>query len=154
MGNLQSPPLLELWLPADSEAVPEARRTAMKACLAVGLDDEDCFSLDLALGEALANAVVHGAPAASRPAGHERHVCISLWSFQDQLIIQVSDHGQGFEPPLPPYPMPPAAQGDVHGRGLPLMETLTDAMMVCRGDVHSGGASVFLVKKMRGLTAV
>jgi len=32
--------------------------------------------------------------------------------------------------------------------------TLTDAMMVCRGDVHSGGASVFLVKKMRGLTAV
>lgn len=149
MGTLQSPPLLEMWLPADPEAVPEARRTAMQACTEVGLDDEDCFSLDLALGEALANAVVHGAPAVPHPAGHDRHVCVSLWSFQDRLIIQVCDRGEGFDPPLPPYPMPHAAHGHTHGRGLPLMETLTDAMMVCRGDVHSGGASVFLIKKMR-----
>ncbi len=152
--GLQSPPLLELWLPADPEAVPEVRRTAMRACAEVGLDDDDCFGLDLALGEALANAVVHGVPTAPRPAGHGGHVRVSLWSFQDRLIIQVSDRGAGFEPPLPPYPMPPAAHGDTRGRGLPLMEALTDAMMVCRGDVQSGGASVFLVKKMRGLTAV
>lgn len=148
MGT-QSPPLLEVWLPADPEAVPEARRTAMKACVAVGLDAEDCFGLDLALGEALANAVIHGAPMDSQAAGRERHVCVSLWSFQDQLIIQVCDRGEGFEPPLPPYPMPHAAHGHTHGRGLPLMETLTDAMMVCRGDADSGGSSVFLVKKMR-----
>ena len=58
----ESPPLLELWLPADPEAVPPVRRRAMRACTDAGLNEEDCFTLDLALGEALANAVMHGAP--------------------------------------------------------------------------------------------
>ena len=104
--------------------------------------------LDLALGEALANAVLHGAPSASAIPEPERHVLLSLWHFQDRLIIQVRDRGPGFDPPAPPYAMPLAAHEQTHGRGLPLMETLTDAMMVCRGDTREGGASVFLIKKL------
>ena len=144
MGNRQSPPLLELWLPADTQAVPQVRHQAMQACTQAGLTEEECFTLDLALGEALANAVVHGAQAG---ADSEGHVCVSLWDYRDRLIIQVCDRGPGFSPPPPPYPMPEAGW-DTHGRGLPLMQTLTDAMVVCRGEGDMCGASVYLVKKM------
>jgi len=146
----EAPPRLELWLPADPKAVPQARHKAMQACARAGLTDDECFTLDLALGEALANAVLHGAPTASLDAEHDWHVHMSLWHYQYRLIIQIRDRGPGFDPPLPPYPMPMAAHEETHGRGLPLMETLTDAMMICRGDTDEGGASVFLVKKMPG----
>ncbi len=145
MGTLESPPLLEIWLPADPKAVPQARHKAMAACNDAGLTDDDCFTLDLALGEALANAVLHGAPCGVSDEG-DRHVCLSLWGYGDRLIIQVCDRGPGFDPPLPPYRMPDAAWETTHGRGLPLMETLTDAMVVCRADAWAGGASVYLVK--------
>lgn len=144
MSALEASPLLELRLLADPEAVPLARHQAMRACNEVGLAEEDCFTLDLALGEALANAVVHGAPLSSG----EQHVLLSLWSYQDRLIIRVRDHGPGFRPPPPPYRMPEAAWEETHGRGLPLMETLTDAMIVCRESPDQGGASVYLIKKI------
>lgn len=143
--NTRESPLLEIWLPADPKAVPQARHKAMEACNDAGLTEEDCFTLDLALGEALANAVLHGAP---RDASQEdeNHVCLSLWGYGDRLIIHICDRGPGFDPAPPPYHMPDAAWETTHGRGLPLMETLTDAMVVCRADAHDGGASVYLVK--------
>lgn len=146
MKMSEMPSLLELWLPADPKAVPQARHQAMQACSEAGLTEEDCFTLDLALGEALANAVMHGAPRAGS-LKDDRHVCLSLWGYGEGLILHICDRGPGFSPPPPPYPMPAAACGATHGRGLPLMETLTDAMVVCRGDAEEGGASVYLVKK-------
>ncbi len=148
MITLESPLLLEVWLPADPEAVPSARHQAMQACTNAGLNEEGCLTLDLALGEALANAVMHGAPCAGEARIDGRHVSLSLWGYGDRLIIHVCDRGPGFSPPPPPYRMPDAAWGTTHGRGLPLMETLTDAMVVCRADAEEGGASVYLVKNM------
>ena len=142
-------PLLEFWLPASLDAVPSARKKAMRVCTDAGLTDDDCFALDIALGEALANAVTHGTSGArnsSTKSGDE--IYLGLWHFQSRLIIHVQDKGPGFVPPAPPYVMPDAAQHHTHGRGLPLMETLTDALAVCRGCVVEGGASVFLIKAM------
>lgn len=146
MGNLESPPLLEFWLPADLDAVPLARRKAMRVCTEAGLTADDCFALDLALGEALANAVMHGGK--SDAAAGEEQVYLGLWHHRKRLIIHVQDYGDGFVPPPPPYVMPDAAQHHMHGRGLPLMEMLTDAMAVCSNCIHDGGSSVFLIKRM------
>lgn len=145
MGTWKSP-LLELWLSADPRDVPGARRQAMRACTDSGLAEDDCFHLDLALGEALANAVIHGAPCDADKAGP--HVFLSLWRFDQRLIIHIEDKGPGFEPPAPPYTMPVDDWGATSGRGLPLMETLTDAMVVCRAHAEQGGASVYLVKNI------
>jgi anti-sigma regulatory factor (Ser/Thr protein kinase) len=145
MGNQQSPPLLEFWLPADLQAVPSARHRAMRVCTDAGLTDDDCFALDLALGEALANAVMHGVKS---DAEAEQQVYLGLWHHRKRLIIQVRDFGAGFQPPAPPYSMPDASQHETHGRGLPLMEMLTDAMAICSGCIQEGGSSVFLIKRM------
>ena len=144
MGKMQSPPLWEWWLPADLGAVPRARRQAMQVCTEAGLTDDDCFALDLALGEALANAVKHG----SAKDAENSQVYLGLWHYQSRLIIHVQDYGLGFNPPLPPYTMPDAALHETQGRGLPLMEMLTDAMAVCSGCIEERGASVFLIKRM------
>lgn len=145
MSIQKPPPLLEFWLPADISAVPPARKKAMRVCTDAGLTDDDCFALDLALGEALANAVVHGSGGSIAAEGK---IYLGLWNFQSRLIIQVRDSGPGFTPPAPPYVMPEAHRHATHGRGLPLMETLTDALAVCRGCIVEGGASVFLIKSM------
>ncbi|MCW3062601.1 MAG: ATP-binding protein [Capsulimonas sp.] len=152
MGSLESPKdispqhalnqgglLFERQFPADARIVPQARHDALAICHSSGITDDECASLDLALGEALANAVRHG--------GSEGLVCLAVWSYQGNLILRVHNGGPGFEPPQPPYPMP-AGFPATSGRGLPLMETLTDAMMVCRGDANEGGSSTFLVKHL------
>ncbi len=136
-------PLLEFWLSADLDAVPPARKKAMRVCTDAGLAEDDCFALDLALGEALANAVTHGSGAKTNG-----KIYLGLWKYRSRLIIQVRDNGTGFNPPPPPYLMPEAHHHGTHGRGLPLMETLTDALAVCRGCIVEGGASVFLIKSM------
>lgn len=140
--------LLELWLPSDVRSVPEARRRAQQVCVKVGVSDDECFSLDLALGEALANAVVHGTPPSDRPEAGDHHVFLGMWDYDSHLIIEVHDRGPGFRPPPPPYQMPAPDAHETHGRGLPLMQMLTDAMVVCRGDAQEGGASIYLVKHL------
>lgn len=136
---------LDLSMPPDSGQVPGARRAVQHVCREAGFSEDDCAALDLALGEALANAVVHGASATvcSKPV---TDVHVSVWDFQAQMIVEVRDGGCGFAPPQPPYAMPSPDVNATHGRGLPLMELLTDALMVCQGDADEGGSSIFLIK--------
>lgn len=135
----------EQCLPADPQVVPDARRAAIQVCRNAGASDEDCFALDLALGEALANAVTHGTPRI----GIEQlpSICLRIWRFRTQLIVEVHDQGPGFDPPVPPYPMPDNYE-ETHGRGLPLMQRMTDALLVSRGDARTGGATVYLIKTL------
>ncbi|WP_165863895.1 ATP-binding protein [Capsulimonas corticalis] len=128
---------MERQFPADARIVPQARHEALALCSASGISDDDCAELDLALGEALANAVRHG--------GSDDLVCLAVWKYNGNLILKVHNGGPGFDPPKPPYPMPMSFSA-TSGRGLPLMETLTDAMIVCRGDAEEGGSSTYLVK--------
>lgn len=136
---------LELFISPDTREVPAARQAVQRVCEDVGFSDDDCADLDLALGEALANAVLHGA-SAPQCCQSVADVLVCAWDFQSQLIVEVRDCGCGFDPPLPPYAMPAPDMDATHGRGLPLMELLTDALIVCRGDIDRGGSSIFLIK--------
>ncbi len=142
--------LLDLRMRPDAREMPEARRAALEACAAAGFSEDDCASLDLALGEALANAIVHGArrmTGTAAPPG-DQDVRVSVWDYRDRLFVEVRNSGHSFDPPLPPYVMPSPDEDATHGRGLPLMELLTDALLVCRGDIDTGGASTFLIKSL------
>jgi anti-sigma regulatory factor (Ser/Thr protein kinase) len=134
----------EQWLPPNPEAVPAARHKVLDICQGLGVTTGECSDLDLALGEALANAVMHGSKGL---APLNNRIYMGLWSYHKSIIIQVHNCGPGFDPPPPPYEMPKSMES-THGRGFPLMECLTDAMVVCRGDVIEGGASTFLIKHL------
>lgn len=138
--------LLEMQLAADPEAISAARHKATQICREAGVNDEDCFTLNIALGEALTNAIRYGIPVGT-DAEMRDFVYLCIWNFHDRLILEVHDRGPGFDHP-PPYEMPLADSEEIHGRGLPLMEKLTDALMVCRGDANEGGSSVYLIRKL------
>ena len=72
---------------------------AMRLCAQTGISEADCASLDLALGEALANAVVHGVPAALLPRAMSVSVC---------GIIGITPDRPGLQPDTALRPAPAA----------------------------------------------
>jgi serine/threonine-protein kinase RsbW len=103
-------------------------------CVAEGVSD-----VEIALREALANAMVHG--------NHEdrrKHVHVTCRCEPDEVSIAVKDEGNGFDIHNVPDPTAPENIGSVHGRGIHVMKALMDH--VCFED---GGAVVHMKKSAR-----
>ncbi|WP_446224475.1 anti-sigma factor antagonist [Nocardia sp. IBHARD005] len=81
--------------------------------------------MTLAVHEAIVNAVRHGnrgIPLATAE--------ITLRVIGDELVVEISDQGPGFDPAQVPNPRLPAALRLPHGRGVLLMRTAMDSMSV------------------------
>lgn len=95
--------------------------------------------VEVALFEALANAVIHGN---REQAG--KTVNISCHCQSDKCVsIVVRDQGTGFDPAAVPDPTSPENLGAEHGRGILIMKTFMD-------EVHfeKGGTEVHMMKKL------
>jgi serine/threonine-protein kinase RsbW len=96
------------------------------------------FGIELALREALANAVVHGN---REDAGKKVHVrCDCASDLGVSLIVR--DEGVGFDPAAVPDPLAPENVDAEHGRGILLMRQFMD-------EIHyeHGGREVHMLKK-------
>jgi len=107
---------LSLALPRDFQTVPVARRIVAASMAAVGVTQECCHDVTLALTEACANVLDHSA------AGDEYEVRFSLDN--EVCSIKVIDVGQGFDPAA--VAQRHAAAEDESGRGISLMSYLVD----------------------------
>jgi anti-sigma regulatory factor (Ser/Thr protein kinase) len=114
---------MEMHLEATAAAVPQARRAVGAFAEQHGLDRD---SVELAVTEAVANAVVHGFPD-----GVPGEVVIRAWAPLDQLRVDVSDDGVGMQR----NPRSPGL-----GLGLRLITTVTEKVTVGRSG--TGGALV------------
>jgi serine/threonine-protein kinase RsbW len=90
--------------------------------------------VELALREAVNNAIVHGN-------GLEPHKLVRVWcrcEFGKGVSIRVSDQGKGFDPQAVPDPLASGNLGAEHGRGIHLMKLLMDEVSFERGgtEVH------------------
>ena len=84
--------------------------------------NEDNFEIELALSEALANAIVHGNRADS-----QKRVFVSCRCSTDgEVSITVQDEGQGFDVDAVPDPTTPDNRLGTGGRGIYLMKALMD----------------------------
>jgi serine/threonine-protein kinase RsbW len=82
----------------------------------------DNFEIELAISEALANAIIHG----NQEDPHKR-VCLSCrCSTEGDVSITVQDEGQGFEIDTVPDPTFPDSRLGGSGRGIYLMKALMD----------------------------
>ena len=112
----------QAWLPATPEGVPRARAIARGAAAELGLDDATTWELTLAVTEAVANAVEHGAP--RDPRGIELRMDI-----QDSCLeVEVVDRGGCF--PEVPRTSKPGGHG---GRGLRIIAAVVDHLEVVPG---------------------
>ena len=105
--------------------------------------DCDCLpgdvpGMEIALREALANAVVHG----NRNVEDKRVLVRAYCSPSQGILVVVRDEGPGFDPTRVPDPREKDRLELPHGRGLFLMRELMDHV-----EHRKGGREVILVKR-------
>jgi serine/threonine-protein kinase RsbW len=131
-------PCIQMELPSEVTAISPSVDKLMlliKRCRCAPGSEID---IEIALREALENAVIHGN---HRDPG--KHVYVSCrCEAGEEVSITVRDEGQGFDSNALPDPTAPGAIESSHGRGIYLMKALMD-------EVHfeDGGAVVHMRKK-------
>jgi stage II sporulation protein AB (anti-sigma F factor) len=100
-----------------------------------GLDGMDLFELNVAVAEALANAVVHGSPH-----GADDDVRVRFFCYDDEVAVEVVDSGTGMDA----TPLCAPAASATSGRGIHFMRALADAVQYTCGPL---GTRVLLVKQ-------
>ncbi|MCL6471780.1 MAG: ATP-binding protein [Firmicutes bacterium] len=100
------------------------------------LSERQIFDLQVAVGEATANAIEHGSPV-----GPDNIVLIKARCDGKALVIVVKDQGK-FKRRMPD---PGIEQTNFRGRGIPLMLALMDRVTIDEG---KEGTSVILMKKI------
>lgn len=88
-----------------------------------GLDAEAVFRVRVALGEAVANAILYGSGTDSGQLVH-----IELSAHEEILNVTVRDEGSGFDPAAVPDPTTHVGLGRPSGRGLLMMRRVTDVL--------------------------
>lgn len=100
--------------------------------------------IEMALREALANAVIHGNGKNPR-----KRVYVTCRCYMDgQVLITVRDEGRGFDSSAVPDPTFQENLLFTHGRGIYLMKTLMDEV-----SFEEGGAVVTMRKKSNASSA-
>jgi serine/threonine-protein kinase RsbW len=95
-----------------------------------GCADEAESDVEIALREALANAIIHG--------NHEdpgKHVHVHCRCEPREISIAVKDEGPGFDADAIADPTAPENHGSIHGRGIYLMKALMDEVRFEEGGV-------------------
>ena len=129
-----------LVLPSHIEAVADAAAAATDFVLSCGLGEELAFGIDMAVREAVTNAIVHG-----NQEDEAKEVEVTFNCLEHALEIEVKDQGEGFDPTTVPDPTDPANIMKTSGRGIFLMRTFMDEVdWLARPE---GGTKVRLVKK-------
>lgn len=120
---------LRIWIPSTNPGMNRAVAKVGRLAVRCGCSDDRQADLEIALREALANAVLHGN--ARRPG---RKVFLRCYGGPNAgILIAVRDEGKGFDPASVPDPRSPSRKHLAHGRGLLLMRALTDWIMFRRG---------------------
>jgi anti-sigma regulatory factor (Ser/Thr protein kinase) len=117
IARLDAPPAsLDLVVRAEPASLVEVRRALGRWLRAAGVGDAEAYEIQVACGEACANAITHAYPPG------EAHFAVRASRDGDELAIEVADFG-AWRPP----------RGGSGGRGLALIEQLTDSLEIDRG---------------------
>jgi serine/threonine-protein kinase RsbW len=127
-------------IPSTFEALNRIVERLMALAREMKCDHEHLQRVELALREALVNAVVHG-----NRQDPKKRVIVSCFCQPDRgMLVAVEDEGAGFDPRQVPDPTQAECVLETHGRGLFLMRQLMDRVRISRS-----GRRVTLVKRLR-----
>jgi serine/threonine-protein kinase RsbW len=129
---------LTVTLSADRNAVDPVVRSVMKLVRETHCADGRDDDIELALAEALANAVVHGAH--SDPSKIVE--CDVACDHKHGILIVVRDPGPGFDPANIADPCKGENIYSNHGRGIFLINQLMDEVRF-----HKNGTEIHMLKK-------
>ena len=132
VARLDAPPeTLDLILRAEPGSLVAVRRALGRWLRAGGVGDAEAYEVQVACGEACSNAITHAYPPG------EAHFAVRASRDGDELALEVSDFG-AWRPP----------RGGQGGRGLALIEQLTDSLEIDRG---VAGTTVRMRRRSNGV---
>jgi len=127
-------------IPATVEALEGVVQNIMALASEMKCGEEHFAEIELALREALANAVIHGNR--QNPA---KKVEVKCFCQPDRgMLLVVEDEGAGFNPKEVPDPTQAEGLFETHGRGLFLIRRTMDHVRFSRS-----GRRVTMVKRLR-----
>jgi len=121
------------------EAIDEAVQKATAFASEAGFADDALFGIDMAVREALANAVKHG-----NKLDETKQVEITLNSDAAALEILIRDFGEGFDVGEVPDPTNPENLLKASGRGILFMHNFVDKV---EWEPASGGGTIVKMTK-------
>lgn len=130
----------ELVLPSRVEAVADAAAAAAEVVKRVEIGDEAAFGIDMAVREAVTNAVLHG-----NQQDEAKTVEVAFITSSDAIEIIVRDRGVGFDTEHVPDPTDAQNLLKTSGRGIFFMRTFMDEVEWSRHP--EGGTVVRMLKK-------
>jgi serine/threonine-protein kinase RsbW len=137
--------LIRLNLPSSFELLDLVQVLSDRLSTMVGLDEDATHWVSVAVRESVINAIKHG--------NHEdrtKHVIIEFAleprGKPEQLIVQVLDEGEGFDPESIANPLDPENVLKSSGRGIFFMRNFMDDVSILRRP--EGGTAVRMCKKL------
>jgi len=113
---------IEAWMPSEIKAISPLVNRLMRMIEGSRCAAGEEPAVELALWEALNNAVVHG----NRMDGHKLVRVLCRCDSGKGISLVIKDQGQGFDPNAIPNPLSPENLGADHGRGIWLMRAAMD----------------------------
>jgi serine/threonine-protein kinase RsbW len=130
-------------IPSTLQALDEVIETLMILAREMKCDSRRLEEVELALREALANAVIHG-----NQQDPDKNIVVRCFCQPDRgMLLIVEDEGMGFNPSQVPNPTHAECLLQTHGRGLFLMKRLMDHVRISRRGRH--GTRVTLLKRLK-----
>ena len=127
----------DVAVPADVSAISPAVDWIMRHVSELNFGTEKEFEIEMALREALANAIVHGCK--NDPT--KKVECSVSGDRENGMMIVVRDPGVGFDPSLIPVPTEDSNLHSDHGRGILLINELMDEV------THEQNGTVIRMRK-------
>jgi serine/threonine-protein kinase RsbW len=130
----------ELSLPSRVETVATAAAAVAEFLRRSGITEDAAFGIDMAVREAVTNAVMHG-----NRQDENKTVDVTLKSSPDAVEISVHDQGPGFNPENVPDPTAEENILKASGRGIFFMRNFMDEVnwLIRPG----GGTTVRMLKR-------
>jgi serine/threonine-protein kinase RsbW len=128
-------------VPSTREGINAAVAKVMRIARGAGCLASEVADVEIALREALANAVFHGNQGLP-----EKKVLLRCYADPDDgILLAIRDEGEGFDPSAVPDPRAAERLTLTHGRGIFLMHELMD-----HAEHRKGGREVVLYKACAG----
>jgi serine/threonine-protein kinase RsbW len=131
----------EFNLPSTLESVDKAASEAETFARNSGFDEGALFAIDMAVREAVANAIKHG-----NKLDDTKSVEITFISLNKGLEVTVRDFGEGFEVEDVPDPTNPENLLKANGRGVLFMKTFMEEVEWAK---HQMGGMIVKMCKLR-----
>jgi anti-sigma regulatory factor (Ser/Thr protein kinase) len=119
----------DMVIPADPSAIPTVTNGILHLLQSKGWPEDEILKVELALQEALANAIRHGCQGDAT-----KHVqCCVTVDPAGEIIVVVRDPGAGFDAKTVPHPLTPQNMLKPSGRGIYLINELMDEVAFADG---------------------